>query len=216
MTTLTKRAIAFAAAAGLGLGISAMAAPNAFAAPIPTEFRNDTGVAGTMPQYDALEAGDRSMTSYGSLYTQTGEPLASRTIVIYNYTNGARGATLGSGTTNASGVFQFSSSLPAGWSTDPAFNVELVFEDATGEYGPSYGIMKPVAVETDDDTPITTPITNPSTTPTAKNHDKNKNKHTKTTKAPVKKHTKATKAPVKKHTAKKAHKGGLAKTGVSA
>ncbi|MDO5499381.1 MAG: hypothetical protein Q4F67_06830, partial [Propionibacteriaceae bacterium] len=165
-----KRAAAVILSAGLGLGIAGLAAPHAFAAPVPVEFRNDQGADETRPQYVRLAPSDLTLTSFGSLYTQVGEPISGRTVAVYLYTNGVRGEQLGSGATDASGVFRFDSALPSGWSSQDNFNVQLAFDDTDDTDGVDLGsasaVLRPVAEE-DDDEPTEEPTATPSTTPSA-------------------------------------------------
>lgn len=130
-------------------------------AAIPTEFRDTTGKDGTAPQYESLSSSDTTLTSFGTLYTEAGQPLANRVVAVYDYTNNTRGAQLGAGTTNAQGQFRFDAKLPAGWSTKAGFNVQLAFDDEAGVYGSASGVMKPVASTA---TPTKSPTKAPTTT----------------------------------------------------
>lgn len=148
MTTM-KRAAAVALTAGLGLGLAGMAAPNAFAAPVPVEFRNDAGADNTMPQYVRLSPGDTTLTSFGTLYTEAGEPISNRVVAVYLYTDGQRGAQLGAGVTRSDGQFRFNATLPSGWSDMDNFNVQLAFDDVDPNDGVEYesaeAVLEPVA-----------------------------------------------------------------------
>ncbi|OYN96974.1 hypothetical protein [Enemella evansiae] len=214
MTTHSKRVAAAALSVALGFGGAAAIAGTAFAdtptatptatksavnSPkatntpqvVPTEFRNSAGTDGTQPQYESLSSSDTTLTSFGSLYTQAGKPLAGQVVAVYEYTNGVRGAQLGAGTTNAQGQFRFDAKLPSGWSSKAGFNVQLAFDDPNGAsdgvlYGSASGVLKPIA-STATPTKSATATKSPTKKPT-------------TTKKPT--------APPTKDTT-----GGLAKTG---
>lgn len=132
---------------------------------VKTEFRDESGADNTQPKYKSLSSSDTTLTSFGSLYTSTGQPLAGQTINVYDYTNGKRGALLGSGTTNAQGQFRFDAKLPSGWSTKPGFNVELAFNGVADKYAPVSVSMKPVS-STATPTKSATPTKKPTTPPT--------------------------------------------------
>lgn len=206
---ITKRAAAVALSAGLGLGIAGLAAPHAFAAPVPVEFRNDQGVDGTRPQYATPAHNAPSLTSFGSLYTQAGQPIANRTVTVYLFTNQVRGERLGSGTTNAAGAFRFDSRMPRGWSDQANFNVQIAFDDADDSDGVEYAsvnaVLRPIAAP-EGESPSAAP-TSASKSPSAKASTATK----KATKKPTKKAT-ATKSAAP---SKKDKSGGLAKTGAS-
>ncbi|OYO00593.1 hypothetical protein CGZ95_08120 [Enemella evansiae] len=218
MTTHSKRVAAAALSVALGFGGAAAIAGTAFADTpttptksavasgrdttatptatntpqvVPTEFRNSAGTDGTQPQYESLSSSDTTLTSFGSLYTQAGKPLAGQVVAVYEYTNGVRGAQLGAGTTNAQGQFRFDAKLPSGWSSKAGFNVQLAFDDPNGAsdgvlYGSASGVLKPIA-STATPTKSATATKSPTKKPT-------------TTKKPT--------APPTKDTT-----GGLAKTG---
>lgn len=105
------------------------------------------------------------LTSEGILMGADGKPVANATITLYDYTNGVRGAVLGTGTTDANGAFKFDSTLPAGWDTNATFNAELAY--AGDETHEPISLFMEVAGSTPSTTPSTstTPSETPSTTP---------------------------------------------------